>query len=1495
VRGVRRLLRIIAFLGTVIVGVIAVLLIVSQTPWFRDWLRGYAVRQSKLYLNGDLTIGELRGNLFFGVQLSDVALDVSGERVVAVRDVKVDYSVVTLLSRGVVLDGIILVEPKLRLERDEDGWNIGRLFKQRPHQGGREGQRRSMSFRAVEIADGSLTIDDNGGSNGYHLPGQIEGLDVRATVDYAPEDYRIALQHASFRAVSPTLSLQQLTGGIALRDGNLHLERVEVRTDDSSVTVDGVLERYQQDPVFKLDAAASVSLPELGRVVPAASGYALHPSFEVKANGSADQLALDIHLRSEAGTVRGNVTADVKAPQLGIKGRLDLGGLNLAPILRDPARRSDIAGLAELDLKMETAPTKQSSVWSRIAGTYAFSGRHVATAGYAASDVRAKGTLQDGRITIDAQASAYQGSATATGYIEPSQSGGATAFDLRGRAEHVDLTRLPAITHAPRLQTDLSIAEYHVRGQGRQVAGTVTLHESVVEGATLAEGTEAAFDTGPGDVSYQAHGEVANLNLQRIGTSLGIEALAKPEYDSRVNGPFDVRGSGTRIETMTIDGSGTLTDTAIMGGRLPRMAFETRLADRALDVKVKGAFEHFDPARVTGDARFRGQVTGSADASVRIVDLTGPITPESVEASGRAEIAPSIVGALQIERATLQGSYEDRVGQIALLDMEGPDLAVNASGRLALDRTSSSSLTYLVDAKNLTELGRLAGQDGIGGSATLEGTLTGNAASMQTKGKLNGNNLSYGDNNALDLNSTFVADVPELTFGNARVEADSTARFVRVGGLELNEVEANTTYSDKHLEFTTNLKERSRELAATGRVIFHPDHQEIHLPQLAVRTEGLEWRTAPGTEPAIRYGGGRLTLEHVSMVSGEQMISLSGQLALGGEEPSSEGLKVDATNIDLAQLEKLLLQDRGLGGRLTASATVAGTVRQPRIDGHVEIVDGAFKSYTYQALKADVDYRASSLDLKATLQQSPTETMTAEGTIPMSLFRRSERGHVPPTPEDRVDLHVKSSDLQLGFIQGLTTLLTNVSGTLRADVRLTGSGQDPHLEGYIDIRDGAFGVPLGGVSYTGLDTRIELQPDLVRVQQFQLRDEHGEALSVSGQLAVHERQVGAVDVELSSNNFEVIDNQLGDLGLETSLRITGELRRPRVEGKVRIEAGRVEVDEVLQFFNDPYDVRARPGVVSAERLVEGSGSAEQATREALARAGGTVAVAAETKAEEEPEARVGPLDPVALDVRLIIPDNLVLRGRNLRPRGPTRAAIGDVNATVGGDLAIRKEPGEPVRLTGEIRTIRGMYEFQGRRFDLVRGGTLRFAGATRINPQLNVTARRLIPDTGVEARVHMRGSLEAPTLELSSTPPLEESDILSLIVFNRPVNELGSGERASLAASAGGIATGFIAAPLGESIGRALDLDLFEITTTTESGELGAGIIIGQQVGDRVFVKLRQEFGDRSLSEFLLDYQIADFFRIQASAAPETSGSANRIHEQRVERAGIDLIFFFSY
>ena len=80
--------------------------------------------------------------------------------------------------------------------------------------------------------------------------------------------------------------------------------------------------------------------------------------------------------------------------------------------------------------------------------------------------------------------------------------------------------------------------------------------------------------------------------------------------------------------------------------------------------------------------------------------------------------------------------------------------------------------------------------------------------------------------------------------------------------------------------------------------------------------------------------------------------------------------------------------------------------------------------------------------------------------------------------------------------------------------------------------------------------------------------------------------------------------------------------------------------------------------------------------------------------------------------------------------------------------------------------------------------------------------------------------------------PLEEADILALIVFNQPINELGTGQQVSLAARAQSLAAGAVASQLARSIGGALQLDTFEINVAPE---WRANLGFGHDNGKRFF------------------------------------------------------------
>jgi translocation and assembly module TamB len=554
---------------------------------------------------------------------------------------------------------------------------------------------------------------------------------------------------------------------------------------------------------------------------------------------------------------------------------------------------------------------------------------------------------------------------------------------------------------------------------------------------------------------------------------------------------------------------------------------------------------------------------------------------------------------------------------------------------------------------------------------------------------------------------------------------------------------------------------------------------------------------------------------------------------------------------------------------------VSGPFDALRADSTFTLSQGAFGNFMYQSLTGNVKYDSKAIGLDVRLQATPTEWLAASGRAPLTLFRPTppELGgtHQDPEPGEEVDIRLSSSDIGLGIIQAFTPAVRQVTGVMNADVRVTGSGYDPHFEGTFTIRGGGFDVPALGTSYSGLDTQIVLSADGVTVEELKILDARGFPMTLGGKVAMHARAIGAVDFSISSEKFEVIDNKVADLKLNTDLQVTGDLRRPRIVGSVEVENGTVHLAELLErVTSNPYSTEAAqvPGLDELPDDPEKTAASE----------------------ETAPTENLGAFDALDLDVAFSVPDNLVLRGDDVRTANAP-VALGDINITVGGMLDIRKPPAEPLRLTGDINTVRGTYTFQGRRFDVVRDGRIGFSGSEEIDPLLDVQARRLI--SGIETFVRVRGTMRKPELSFASNPPLDEADILALIIFNQPVNELGEGQQASLASQAAALAGGYVTSGLARSIGNALELDTFEIEAQADDGA-GPRLTVGEQVGRNLYFLVRQAFGTEQTTELILEYQIAEFLRLRATGA-QGAVATERVQFRRVERAGLDLLFFFSY
>uniref|UniRef100_B8DS86 Translocation and assembly module TamB C-terminal domain-containing protein n=1 Tax=Nitratidesulfovibrio vulgaris (strain DSM 19637 / Miyazaki F) TaxID=883 RepID=B8DS86_NITV9 len=169
-------------------------------------------------------------------------------------------------------------------------------------------------------------------------------------------------------------------------------------------------------------------------------------------------------------------------------------------------------------------------------------------------------------------------------------------------------------------------------------------------------------------------------------------------------------------------------------------------------------------------------------------------------------------------------------------------------------------------------------------------------------------------------------------------------------------------------------------------------------------------------------------------------------------------------------------------------------------------------------------------------------------------------------------------------------------------------------------------------------------------------------------------------------------------------------------------------------------------------------------------AGLTPHAAPGSSAESSPMAATGPMDapPTAsaagpsmsstgprLDLRIVAPQRFFIRGRGL-------------DSEWRGDLRVAGSAASPA-LTGTLSPVRGRFDLLAKPFSLSRGN-ITFTGEQPPNPALDLDLTNEGP--AVTAVAHVGGTARRPALALSSTPPLPQDEVMSYVLFGKPLTEL---------------------------------------------------------------------------------------------------------------------------
>jgi len=196
--------------------------------------------------------------------------------------------------------------------------------------------------------------------------------------------------------------------------------------------------------------------------------------------------------------------------------------------------------------------------------------------------------------------------------------------------------------------------------------------------------------------------------------------------------------------------------------------------------------------------------------------------------------------------------------------------------------------------------------------------------------------------------------------------------------------------------------------------------------------------------------------------------------------------------------------------------------------------------------------------------------------VPVAAFKAARRvearritGGAPK--EDSFDLHVDSTPIDLGLVQGFTTALTNVTGTLQAKIDVTGGRRRSASERRHHGRQGRLqpSSPTG-VSYTNLPG-TDRSPAGHGSHRSHLGDRQSQerACRSPATLAIHERQVGGVAIHLTADDFKVIDNKMGNIRVNSNLAVDRRARRPPASrGTSASRRASLDLDPILAQVGD---------------------------------------------------------------------------------------------------------------------------------------------------------------------------------------------------------------------------------------------------------------------------------------------------------------------------------------
>jgi hypothetical protein len=1220
-------------IGAVVVLLVLVIVVLATTPWGHERVRRIVVSEVNNRLTGTFRVERLHGNLFTGATLSGVSVvDSTKQPLFSASRVKVDYALLPMLRRHVVIEKLVLDTPAMVFDkRPGQRWNFQALMKSSRTVKDTSRHGAPPRIGEVVIHDGRFTwrrpwrpdsnlpadrrdaaiaaaLGADARSRTVRVPGGFQRVlyyhdidahlpELRLAHDGQPTTVRIgSLSMIAEPYRPPVIDVRSLTGMIYASKDSLWWHDAKMVLPSSRVAGTGRIGFNRSGITMQLSAApfAFADFRWLNPKLPTDGGGGLR--FALRTHGDTAEYAVqDASVEYRDAAVAGDVRVLRVHPPLG-EATVVVRGADVAvsqlgtDIVRQlvPSTKLPRGGTLDGHLALH-GPLDALTVNADVRYADAGTGTSHVTAnggvglahGVSARELRVR-LLPLHLALLDALGvhAPVPGTLTGTAVVSGSSRSG---WDVQGDLTHVDRGAMSHLSGTG-----------HYRPAGKQVAADVALRplalaivnavapaahlRGSVTGRVRAVGTTKALRLSGNITSTSNGGSISGSGTiapdgKRTSYDVTTSLVA---FNARA---FTSRAPRTSL-TGTIEARGTGTSPATMSA-----AFRADLA--------RSRYDTFTVERVLA----RGTVSnGMLHADTLFAALSGA----RASATGTLGVVANREGALRftltvdslgVLRPWLGGSDTARVAVAS-----GRQAAVLAAARADSTRRAEANrimqLALGLPAGEELVADTLVGipRDSLAGSLVAEGTLRGNVKQPGVDADVHGRDLVARGSAVASLDAHVSS--ADVRSGDTPLAFHLSADSVQTGGRWFDAVSVTGARRGATIRASVRVRQDSLVSYAALGDYARPEKgvQRIRLDSLTARFDSLTWRLAhPG---GIELDHGTISIDSIVLRS-----SVGGRLFADGTVPTegTVSLRAGAENVRVGTVLRALQREGNATGLLGATTRVSGTRSNPDISADVQLRDATYRAAPAPSADVSLRYAAHVLRLDGAAHDSTGRTLaTLRALLPVNLALESVHGSRRLAGPISVDAMVDS--LNLATLPLASRAVSNVRGQTMGEVHVRGTWRDPEYGGHVQIRNGGLRLALTGMQLSSAAADLRLTGDTLHLDSL-VAFARG-ALRASGTVDLGDGAHPFVRASATLRNLRVLDNTRGLVDADGEVSAVGPLDAVHVTGRAEMLHGFLALK---QFRKDLLRVKA-PGALSTFAVWDTTTPPEVAARSAARRA-----------------------------------------------------------------------------------------------------------------------------------------------------------------------------------------------------------------------------------------------------------------------------------------------------